>query len=284
MKKRKAAIVSCLVILFSLAFFSEIIAAPAKNLNVSLREKLIRDLSSSGLKLVFNMGISNRESSDRLLVSYNYRVLVNQREFFNHSVELDEPIIVPAGSEIFIGLPVKITYSYLFTAVGELPAAGVCDVNGELFFRDERNREDKISFSASGDFPVFKEPDIILLPLKINNLTVGGADFAFSVKLKNVNSYALLIDRLEYELKISGILVAAGSFPGDKSLTENSEKTLSLPVLLDFFESGQDLREILGHDEIPCRFSGVIGIESVWGRLSFPFDVNAGLTVDKSVK
>ncbi len=247
-----------------------------------MREKNIRDLSSTGLKLVFTMGVSNQETAPRRLVRYDYRVEVNQREYFRNSVVLDTPIDIPADAESFIGLPVRITYSHLEAAVGGLGTGGVCEVRGSFYFKDEKDREEKSPFSASGDFPIFKEPTTVIKPLRLNDLTVGGADIVFSVSLENPNPYPLLVDRLNYVLKFGDARVAAGSFSGDKSIPENGEKTFSLPMLLDFFEIGEGLRDAFAGSEVPCDFSGSIEVPSIWGRLVLPFEVKVNLPLQKT--
>lgn len=255
----------------------------ARDIKVTALEKNIRDLHSDGLKLVFTLGIENGESSERLLVRYDYRVEINKREFFSNSVSLDEPIIVPSGGESRIGLPVRITYSYLFATVGELGTGGVCEVRGHLFFRDEKNRESKVSFSAFGDFPVFKDPVVAIKPLKLVDLTVGGADLVFSASFENPNPYALIVDKLNYTLKLADVKVAEGAFEGDKSLPEKGEKTFSLPMLLDFFEIGEGLRTAFSGKEIPCDLTGAIEVQSVWGRLVLPFEAKAVLPLEKAM-
>ncbi len=260
-------------------------AAPslaARGLKVTVLEKNIRDLHSDGLKLVFTLGVTNQEPAERLLVRYEYKVEINQKEFFSNSVSLDEPIRIPSGGDSYIGLPVKITYSYLSATIGELGTGGVCEVRGHLYFQDEKNRESKVSFSASGDFPIFKEPVVSIKPLKLVDLTVGGADLVFSVSIENPNPYALLVDKLGYTLKFADVKVSEGAFEGDKSLPEKGQKTFSLPMLLDFFEIGEGLRTAFGGKEIACDFTGVIEVQSVWGRLVLPFEAKAVLPLEKA--
>ena len=256
---------------------------PGKDeLTAVLKDKIIRDLSSTGLTLVFRMAVDNRTTSDRELVRYRYRFTVEQKEFLNLDVGLDEPIPIPAGRETLIALPVKITYALLAAAVGPVENKALCDLVGELTLQDARKRQDRVSFAVPGEFPIFKDPEFEFLPLKINDLTVGGVDLVFRVRLRNPNAYELLIDRISYHLSFGAAEVLSGDILGDKSLPAAGDKTFELPFLLDFFEAGTGLRDEFKKPALSCRFAGDIVISSVWGPLEIHFDKTQDLATGKT--
>ena len=248
---------------------------------VALKGKVIRNLSSSGLTLAFHIGLTNPSSAPRELVRYRYRVTINQREFLNMTVPLDEPLPVPPNGETLIALPVKISYDLLRAAVGPVEGKALCDIVGDMFFQNDRKKEQRAPFAFNGEFPIFQDPEIEILPLKVNDLTVGGADVVFRPRFRNPNGYELLVEKISFALFLGDREVLSGPIPGDKSLPRAGEKTFSLPFLLDFFETGEKMREDFQKDEIPCRFAGEIEVMSVWGRLLVRFDKAQGLRFDK---
>jgi hypothetical protein len=255
---------------------------PREDISLSLREKVIRDLSSSGLTLAFHIVVTNRATSDRELARYRYRVIINQREFLNMSVSLDEPLSVPGGRDTLIALPVKISYPLLFEAVGPVEEKALCDIVGDMVFADDRKREEKIGFAFPGEFPIFKDPEVDFLPLKVNDLTVGGADVVFQPRLKNLNGYELIVTRISYSLSFGEKEVLSGLIPGDKSLPRSGDRAFSLPFIIDFFEAGKDVRDLFQKPALPCRLVGEIEIASVWGRLLIHFDKSQTVPVEKS--
>lgn len=250
-------------------------------ITLALREKVIRNLSSSGLILAFHVAVINPASAPRALVRYSYRVRIDQKEYINTAVTLAQPLAVPPNGETLIALPVKITYDLLRQAIGPVEGQALCDIVGDMYFLNERNKEQKASFAYSGEFPIFKDPEVDLLPLDVVDLTVGGADVVFHPRFKNLNGYDLIVDAIEFELLFSGHVVLTGSIPGDKSLPRTGDKTFSLPFLVDFFEAGEDVRAGFAKDEFPCRFTGRITIASVWGPLVIRFDTNQPLRLLK---
>src|SRR5512136_342639 len=70
-------------------------AAPKEDIVLTLRDKVIKNLSSSGLVLAFHIGVINQTSTPRQLVRYRYRVRIDQKEYINTEVALDTPLAVP---------------------------------------------------------------------------------------------------------------------------------------------------------------------------------------------
>ena len=249
---------------------------------VALTGKVIRNLSSSGLTLAFHIGLTNPSTTPRVLVRYRYRVTIGQREFLNMTVPLDEPLPVPPGGETLIALPVKISYDLLFAAVGPVEDKALCDIVGDMFFQNERKKEQRAPFAFSGEFPIFQDPEIEVLPLKVNDLTVGGADVVFRPRFRNPNGFELIIDKISFAIFFGDREVLSGQIPEDKNFPRTGEKTFSLPFLIDFFEAGEKMREDFQKAEIPSRFAGEIEVISVWGRLAIRFDKTQALRLDKT--
>lgn len=257
-------------------------AAAKDDITLALKDRIVRDLSSKGLTLAFHIGVANQASAARDLVRYRYRVTINQKEFLDMTVELPEPLSAPPGRETLIALPVRISYDLLFAAVGPIEERAVCDIVGDMYFLTERNREQRVPFAYSGEFPIFKDPEVEILPLKINDLTVGGADVVFSAVFRNLNGYELLVDRIGFRLSFAGLEVLSGEVPGDKSLPRNADKVFTLPFLIDFFEAGDKMREEFQKAELACLFEGEIEIASAWGRLRVRFDRSQSLRFEVS--
>jgi len=264
------------------ALFVGAVPAARDEVTVTLKDKVIKDLSSRGLTLAFHLVLANPASAPRDLVRYRYRVTVNQKQFLSMTVALDEPLHVPADGQTLVSLPVKISYELLTAAVGPVVEKAVCDIVGDMYFLTDRQKEQRVPIAFSGEFPIFVDPEIEWLPLKVNDLTVGGADVVFRPRFRNPNGYELLVDAIRFELFFGGKETLSGLIPGDKSLPRGGERTFDLPFLLDFFESGEAMRESFEKDDIRCRFAGEIEVMSVWGRLVVRFDRAEALRLEKA--
>lgn len=257
-------------------------AASRKDLAIALKEQKIDELTASGLVLAFHLNIANSSATPYFLTGYTYRVLINLREYLNLPVVLDQPLEIRARGETLISLPIKISYALLFEAIPGVEEKASCDLTGEMVFLDSRKREEKIPFAASGSFPIFKDPEVELLPLEARDLTIGGSDLSFEVRFKNPNAFDLIVDKISYSLALSGQKIADGSFGGNKNIDAKGDKVFSLPLLLDFSELGKDVYDAFQNSAVPCHFSGVMEVSTIWGQLHIPFDKTSDIPVSKT--
>ena len=245
-------------------------SAPAKKkITILLERKEIREVKSTGLILVFYLEIANAERSTYSLVEYDYRVVVQDTDYFALRTALEEPIAVAAGASTRISLPLRITYPDLLERVptaADGPKA-LCYVIGQMVFADSRGRQEKIPFAFSGEFPVYRQLDVGILPLEVRTLTIGGADFMVSFSLRNRNSFEMILGRLTYRLDLDGQTAAEGAVAPGKRIESQGEIMLSLPHMLEFFEVGRELHDILQKPSVAAELSIQAGADSIWGEI-----------------
>jgi len=246
-----------------------------EDIGISLEEKQVQQLSRSGLKIVFYVNLINSSSKDYYLTSYSYRFLTGVKEYLRMQVPLQEGLKVKAMENTMIALPVKITYDLLFQTAPELEQSErvQCTIKGELEFFSERRRRKVLPFVFDGEFPIFKPPEVEVEVIKINDLTIAGADFDIQANFINRNNFELLVNKIHYSIRIGGYLIDKSHIPGDKSIDKNGERQFSLNALVNFYEVGKDIYGFFQQDSVDCRFSGEIELDTVWGVINFPFDI-----------
>ncbi len=254
------------------------------DITILLRERQVQDLDNTGLNLVFYVRIKNSSSKAYYLSGYSYRFVVDQTEYLRLQTSLDSRLRLEPSEETLIALPVKITYEHLFRTVEGIQAKdkALCYIMGELAFADEKKERGRLPFSFSGEFPIYSNPQVDLVALNVNMLTIGGSDLNLEIKLINTNGFELMVQRVSYRIKIGNHPIGDGIIGGDKSIPANGERMFQLPKLLNFFEVGKDVYAFLQQDTAPCQFSGEIEIQTVWGRLMLRFDVSKDTVINRS--
>ena len=248
-------------------------ASLAKDIEIEVKEKRIRDFTLEGLILEFYVTISNSTSRDLFLSGYESRFIVNQKDYLQLRTELEEGLRIEARNEILVSFPVKITYKNLFLEIPEMEneSHAVCNLVGWAMFSDGRRERGKTALAFTGDFPIFWKPELELVRLQVNTLTIGGADLIFEVKFHNMNKFDLIVDRISYALVFAGFEIQRGTIGGDKNIDKQGEKVFSLPLLLNFFDVGKEVYNVLNKSSTQCFFSGDVEVQTVWGRLIIPF-------------
>jgi len=249
-------------------------AAPAKDdIEISVREKKIENMSLEGLSLVFYLNINNGSNSSHWLAKYDYRLIIERTEYFRLETVLEAPIKIEAKRSVTVSLPVKITYELLLRAVPGVPDKDkmACFMAGGMTFQDERRREKRIQIAFAGEFPIFKGMTVECRPVEAKTLTIGGGDLLFKAVLKNPNGFDFKLEVVNYKLQFGGTTVSEGRLGQASSIPQRGEQAFSIPLLLDFFEIGKDIYDKLEQPPLPVVFSGEAVIDCVWGNFSIPF-------------
>jgi len=279
MKKKAIFLVALLV---ASSHFS-LSASLTKDLKITVREKRIRDFSLNGLTLVFYVNIANSSSKDYFLSGYEYRFIVNQSDYLQLQTGLEEGIRIEARGETLVAFPIKITYENLFRTIPAMENEfhAISNLVGWARFSDGRRERGKLALAFTGDFPIFWKPELQLVLLRVNTLTIGGADIEFEVKFQNKNRFELMVDRISYTLTLAGYEIKKGTIAGDKNIDKQGEKLFSLPLLLNFFDVGKEVFDVLDKSSTQSRFYGVVEVQTVWGGLTIPFDEQELLTIKR---
>lgn len=280
LKKRISLWLALLMTFVSLAFPKSL----EKDLSISLNAKRIRDFTVSGLSLVFYVNISNSSSSSYYLSKYDYRFVVNQQEYLRLQTSLSEQIEIRAKGNTLISLPVKITYAHLFEVVKEAEKfnKAQCYLTGGMTFSDGRREKGRLPVAFSGEFPIFKPPEADIVSLEVHAMTIGGADLTFEVSFKNSNVFELLVDRISYRLSLGEKPIGRGEISGDKNIESLDAKVFSLPLLIEFYDVGKDVYNILHQPSALCRVTGEVVIRTIWGTLEIPFDKSKKIAVSRT--
>lgn len=275
----------CLGVILSLTLVLLVFPrSPEKDLKISLEERQIQDLSLSGLTLVYYVKILNSSDNTYFLSGYDYRFVVDQTEYIRLATPVEGGIKIQSSGQTLLSFPLKITYALLFDAVPGIADKdkAQCYLAGTLIFSDGRRERGRKPIAFSGEFPVLKEPEMEFQMVRVNDLTLGGADINFEILLRNKNGFELLIDSINYTLELGDHMINEGSISGDKNLKSLEEKTFSLPFLLNFFEVGKGVSDVLRQTSTLCRFRGEFKVRTVWGGLTIRFDKEEDITITRT--
>ncbi len=254
-----------------------------KKLTISLDRREIRDLSSQGLGLVFFLKVANLTSSPYYLEQVDYRMVIHEKDYFSLKTTLEEPIRIPAAAETSISLPVKITYSFLYETVPGVEQAQriTSYITGLMMFSDGRRVKEKIPFAYAAEFPVFRDLGIGILPLQVKSLSLGGAEVVFVFVWKNPNSFDLEVKTSLYQLKLGGKIVSEAQISSGERIESRSEKKVSIPLILDFFELGKELQAILEQPAVECEFTMGVEASTVWAPVKLELSKREIVAVEK---
>jgi len=250
---------------------------------VLLREKRIIDATPQGLTIVFRLILRNPSTGAIRLTRYDYRAVIDETEYLNLQVPLDDPIRVEAKGETVIALPVRLNYANLFPAVPGLKNKDLafCYIAGGMMFEDERRKEKRVTIAFSSDFPVYRGIEFVPIPVEAKSLTIGGGEISAGFAIENPNGFSFVIDRMSYSLELAGYKAIAGETGTGTKVEAKGRKAFSFPLILDFFETGGAVYEGLSASALDVRISGESEITTPWGPWKIPFNRTVKVPVKK---
>ena len=280
-KLRKISLLLALICVLSVLAASKSLK---DDINITLKETRIIDFSMDGLSYVFYVNIANSSSSAYYLSGYDYRFLVNQKEYFNLQRSLDKRIMIDPRKSKLLSFPIKITFAHLFRLVegieGEENLEG--NLTGTMSFSDAKKDRGSLLFDFSGEFPAVKRLEVKFLLLQLEDLTIGGADTRFEASVVNPNIFDVLIERISYKLYLRDSLISEETVSGGKTIVSHGEQNFSFPMLINFFEVGKEMYTMLQMTSSLCRFTGEIEVQTKWGRVKIPFDKTGRVAIART--
>jgi len=270
-----------LSILLILMMPAVLLSALKDDIRINLEEKQVREMTPQGLSLVFYLNLTNSSRKTYFLSGYAYRFVVNEREYLRLQTPMEQGLRIDPSQTTMIALPVKITYDLLYRAVGDLSGEAMvgCYLMGELAFSDGRRHKGTLPIAFNGEFPIYRHPEVVPTALKARAVTIGGADLLFEMMLRNANGFDIDITRLEYTIKFGGHEVAANQSNRRIPLPAAGDSPQSIPLLLNFFDVGKEIRGLLQQPDLNCRMTGTMELRTPWGRMNVPFDVQVKVPV-----
>ena len=233
----------------------------------------VRDLSFTGAGVDLTWAIRNPNDFGLSLASLSYTFRVNGKRLAEGRTEKDLEI-APAG-ESRITLPFDVRYLEAANIVTKFYRKDEVGwrITGHFGFQTPAGVIE-VPYDRKGTLPVPRLPGVHLARLRTESLSLAGAGIAVEVDLENPNRFPLPAPRLDWSLSLSGRPVGRGRATGG-TLPAGGAQRLTLPVRVDFANSGRALYDGLRSGEIDVSLSGTLEV----GPVSLPIDVRRTLKV-----
>lgn len=259
-------------------------------LNVQKPDVRLKDVKLSGLSfdaadLVFDFTIQNPNGIGIQLAGFNYDFQINDNSFLSGNQE--KGLAVAARGQSSIQLPLSLKYQDIFQTYNSLQNRDSSDyaLFCEFIFDLPILGPVKIPLKKSGHFPVIKMPSIKIRNLKLNRLTLSGADLALNIEMKNPNTFKLFLDQLDYQFFVNQKEWIRGEKVESVTLNDNGTSVLQIPIRLNLIQMGQSVYQIIsGQSNIDYDFQGHLNLSTshpLLGKSKLPFDKIGRLKISR---
>ena len=253
--------------------------------HVRISNTKLSGLSFEQADLIFDIEINNPNPIGISLSGFDYDFLLNNTSFLKG--EQNNTQEIRANDLATIQLPLSLVYDNIFKTYQRLKNEDniTYTLNTGLSFNLPVLGKIRIPVSASGDIPSIKIPAISIKYLKLNRLTLTGADFNLAIGIHNPNNFGFNINTVNYKLLINQSNWANGQTSQKTNLAGKDDNILLIPFTLNFLQIGSSLyQDISRGTKLNYQFSGSTNLSSsldVLGQIDLPFNVSGQIDVLK---
>ena len=238
----------------------------------------IEELTFQGLRLRFDVEISNPNPVGVRLAGFDYEFTVEQSSVVSGALQ-DRFEIEPRGTSV-VPVPLELTFSEIAQAAGAITDRDESEYQAVFGLSFQLPVLDvvRISTTRDGVLPVVQLPQVRVRRLQVRELTLQGARLVLVMDVENPNGFLIGVDSLDYRFGVSGREWARGRMRQKTRLVRRSGATLQLPLNLSFSEMGQSVRRVLtGSSPLSYELSVEMALTT-----DLPLLPTATVTLDRS--
>lgn len=202
-------------------------------------------LSFSGLTLVFNVEIRNPNPIGISLAGFDYELQIEDNPFV--SGEVEETIAIAARGSSTVPLPVELSFEEVVESIGDLKGkeeAAYQLASGFTFDLPVLGKL-RVPLETSGSLPILRIPELQVVSLRLNEISLSGANLDLELELSNPNSFKVFVQSLEYHFQVEGQDWVSGMRQERVRLAEKERALLTIPIELDFAALGRGVQQLI---------------------------------------
>jgi LEA14-like dessication related protein len=232
-------------------------------------------LDMSGVDLTFDVQVDNPNPVGISLAGLDYDLKLLGSSFLQGDQPMGMKLRANGSSQVQV--PVRLGFQQLVDSYRQLKGAKQVGYELDLGmgFEVPLLGRVRVPVSYQGEFPIPEMPAVTLRSLDVEQLTLSGAKLLLQLEVDNPNNFSVLLDRLNYNLKLNGYDVGGGLVKKGVNIQQEGRGTVSLPLSLDFAQAGMGLYKALLGKGVRYDLSGSMNASSsnpMLERFRIPLD------------
>jgi LEA14-like dessication related protein len=223
----------------------------------------VESLDFEGARLRFDVRIDNPNPVGIELAGYDYELTVDGTSFIEGLT--DREVGLAANGSSIVPIPVEFEFQELLDVVQGLRGRDEAPyrLSVGLSFRVPVLEQVRLTATRDGTFPVVRLPRVRVLDLQVERVTLQEAALLLRLELANPNGFAIDLDALSYDFRISGRRWAYGVAERGVRLDGHGRARFDLPLRVNFVEVGLSVREVLtAGGPLAYELEAVLGVRT----------------------
>lgn len=239
----------------------------------------LRNLTFEKVDLVFDVEVSNPYSVGLPLAGLAYSISSGERAIVRGNVKPTGSI--PARGSQIIQLPAIVNFAAVTKTLGGVRPGSVLPYRADLTLSVNAPVLGPLDLplSDSGELPIPAMPQISLTSFDIARLSLDQVKANAKIQLKNTNSFAVDLSKVELNLSLGEQEVGRTGFANSAKLAPGNAVTIYVPLTFSPRALGAELFNLLRGDRAAYSLSGSLETGTPFGPLSLPFKASGSTPI-----
>ncbi|MES9833936.1 MAG: LEA type 2 family protein [Candidatus Thiodiazotropha sp. DIVDIV] len=241
-----------------------------------VKDVKLSGLDLNGIDLIFNLQVDNPNPVKIVLDHLDYDLKLSDRSFLKGEQGMGMNLVANGASQV--KLPVRMEFEQLLKQYGQLEKQDEVpyEIDLGLGFDVPLLGRIRLPVNYEGRLPIPKMPDVKLSYIEVKRLTLQKADLMVELEVANPNQFAVMLDKLDYQLKLNGIDVGGGALSQSMKIDQRGRGRITLPLSLDMMQAGRGLYgAFIGGSGLRYELDGSLdasGDTPILGEFQIPLD------------
>ncbi|MBW9268997.1 MAG: LEA type 2 family protein [Candidatus Thiodiazotropha sp. (ex. Lucinisca nassula)] len=242
-------------------------------------------LDLSGIDLLFDVEVDNPNPVAISLDGLDYDLKLLNRSFLKGQQSMGMSLAADGKSQV--KLPVRMEFERLLEHYSELSKHDDVPYQLDLGLGVDVPLLGRVRLPISyqGRLPVPKLPDVRVSRIDVQRMSLQAIDLMLELEVENPNRFALILQRLDYQLKLNGIDVGQGAAAQSLNIDKQGKGRVRLPLSLDLQKAGSGLYSaLMGGRGLSYELSGMLdasGDTPLIGDIKIPLDRQGSFNLNR---
>ncbi|HWH46435.1 MAG TPA: LEA type 2 family protein [Burkholderiales bacterium] len=241
----------------------------------------LKNLSVEKIDLIFNVEVANPYAVDLPLVDLTYDVASGGTSLLKGNIKPSGT--VQAHGTSLIQVPARIPFASLFKTLKGVKPGSVVPYKADLTLGVDAPVVGMLTLplSKSGDLPVPAAPDVALSSFEIGKFGLDETKATAKLQVKNTNTFALNLSKLNLELALGANKIASTSLANSAKIAPGQTVDVNVPLSFSPRSFGQTVINLLRGNKSAYSLIGSVEAGTPYGPLALPFNRNGNTTITK---
>lgn len=253
--------------------------------SVSVDKVRISGLSFQDIDLLFDLKVNNPNSIKISLAGFDYDFFLNGNSFVKG--QQDKGLSIEANGASIVQIPISLRFADVYQTYKSLQNNDSTDYELKLGFAFNIPvlGDVRVPVSQKGMLPMVKFPAFSIRSVKLDKLSLSGADLSLKIGVDNSNTFAFNLDKMNYQFNVNGLSWVKGQSQNVLQVEKKGLAVIDIPISLNFFEVGQSVYQLLsGNNQLNYNFTGNFDVSTSlmeFGKVNLPVEKTGSINLDR---